>query len=204
MNSEDQCVKLVKLSLKDDKIFESFVKNVSSLCKSNLKNVKNYNKIVGDIWESFCCKYLNDIVGWKTFKLKDCSQEYLKQLHLKTNDVGIDLISIDDNGNNVAIQCKFRKNFQKISWKDVSTFDALVMRTGPFCKNIVMATSYSLRREGKINSNDIFWGKNRFESLKYYDWLKLSNLGDGNIIGGTTTNDINESRLRYFAVNQFR
>lgn len=188
-------------ALKSVKTFESFV-SCMSVSSTNLKHLKNKTKIVGDAWEDFCCLYLQKIKGWTAKRLNEWDASFLRQFHLKQRDVGIDLIAIDEHGNHIAVQCKYRKNFQKLSWRDVSTFDALCMRTGPWTQRIVMTTSKSLHREGKVQVEDVFWGKSHFESLERHDWCKLAGLGEGRTCGNSShTSDpleVREARLRYF------
>ena len=185
-------------SLKNEHIFQSFVENLNDFYKpTTIKSKNEYTKNVGDAWEDFSCLFIEKMLGWKVFKLKDCDESLLKNLSLKKRDVGIDLIAITDE-KYIAIQCKYRKKYQKLSWRDISTFDALCSRTGPWYKQVVITTSYWLHREGKWTEKDIFIGKKKFESLTKFDWLKLSNLDSGNSCGGECQTDVREARLKHF------
>ena len=191
---------IVRSTLKHENMFEEFVNHIS-FNPTNLKDIKIYTKKVGDIWERFCAIYLEKIHGMKVFALKDCPFEILSKLHMKRQDVGIDLIASDKSDNYIAIQCKYRKTFKKLSWRDVATFDALCMRTGPWYKCIVMTTSRYLKREGLTRTEDIFWGKTHFARLNKYDWLLIGNLGSGNCCGGDIEVDVNTARLKYYENN---
>ena len=98
------------------------------------------------------------------YKLKEVPSDVLKNLKMKRQDVGIDLIAIEDD-KYIAIQCKYRKTFKALSWRDVATFDALCMRTGPWHKCIIITTSHNIKREGVTLDKDIFWGKKHFSNL---------------------------------------
>ena len=187
----------VRSVIKYHNIFDEFVQKISYTPK-DLKDIKTYTKKVGDIWENFCAIYLEKIHHMKVFTLKDCPSEILIRLHMKRQDVGIDLIALDRDNNYIAIQCKYRKTCKTLSWRDVATFDALCMRTGPWHKCIVMTTSRALKREGLKRAEDIFWGKTHFAMLNRNDWLLIGNLGSGNCCGGELEVDLNTARLKYF------
>lgn len=185
-------------SIKNDDIFSSFVMNLNECYKpTSIKSKNEYTKNIGDAWEDFSCLFLEKMMGWEVLKLKDCDETLLKKLSLKKRDVGIDLIAISDE-KYIAVQCKYRKKNQKLSWRDISTFDALCSRTGPWYKQVVITTSSWLHREGQWTEKDLFIGKKKFESLTKFDWLKLANLGSGNVCGGICQSDIRKARLKHF------
>ena len=174
-------------------LFREFVKTIEAECKpSNVRALKTYTQTVGRIWETFCLEYVTQVLKWNAWTLNACP--HLGNLGLKSRDVGIDLIAMDADSNFVAIQCKFRKNHHKLSWRDVSTFDALCMRSGPWKKRIVMATSHSIQREGQKMEEDVFWGKAYFDRLERHVWTSLAGLGDGNVLGGTTCTSADSMR----------
>lgn len=194
--------KSILQSLKNENCFETFVHQLALLPTHNIRDVKQKTQIVGNAWEDFCCKYLVDILGWSAYNLKNIDQNMLSKYNLKKRDVGIDIIAFDCKQNPIAIQCKFRKSFCKLSWRDVSTFDALAFRTGPWTKRIIMTTSKSIHREGVVEKDDLFWGKTYFEMLKRHDWLKLAGCGNGQLLGSinpaSSSEDINTLRCKHF------
>lgn len=196
----DNLQTIIRAVLKKENKFAYFVNDLSqSQITTSVRDVKKYTKRVGDMWEEFCCLYLTEILGWQAEKLADCPEDELKRLTLKTRDVGIDIIARDSLGNYIAVQCKYRKNFQKLSWRDVSTFDALCMRTGPWHKCIIMTTSKSLHREGQWHEKDLFWGKNYFDALSWYSWLSMAKCGNGYTCGSDSAKvDIRQARLMHF------
>lgn len=187
---------IIKKVVKFDNVFENFVKEIAYV-PVNLKQVKEYTKNVGDLWEDFSCEYLRKIHNMQVYKLKEVPSDVLKHLKMKRQDVGIDLIAIEDD-KYIAIQCKYRKTFKALSWRDVATFDALCMRTGPWHKCIIITTSHNIKREGVTLDKDIFWGKKYFSNLSKYDWMTLGNFGQGNTCGGHVDKNVNEARVRYF------
>ena len=194
--------KSILQSLKNENCFESFVHHLALSPTNNIHDVKKKTQIIGNAWEDFCCKYLVDVMGWSAYLLKNVDQNILSKYNLKKRDVGIDIVAFDCKQNPIAIQCKFRKRFCKLSWRDVSTFDALAFRTGPWTKRIIMTTSKSIHREGVIESDDLFWGKTYFETLKRHDWLKLAGCGNGQLLGSinaaSSSEDINTLRCKRF------
>tara|TARA_B100000214_G_scaffold375411_1_gene361613 strand:+ start:1710 stop:2300 length:591 start_codon:yes stop_codon:yes gene_type:complete len=185
-------------SIGSSNVFYSFVEKLNKFYSPNtIKTTKEYTKNIGDAWEDFSCLFLQNMMGWTVLKLKDCDDIMLKELSLTKRDVGIDLIGIDD-GKYIAIQCKYRKKCQKLSWREISTFDALCSRSGPWHKQVVITTSCWLHREGKWTEKDLFIGKKNFESLTKFDWLKIANLGSGYLCGGECQTDIRLARLAYF------
>lgn len=188
---------IVRTVLKYENTFGAFVKEIA-YTPTNVHDVKNYTKHVGDLWEDFCCSYIRIFQGLTVYKLKMCPESILLHLHLKRKDVGIDLIGIDNEGQYFAVQCKYRKTCKALSWRDVSTFDALCMRSGPWKKCIIMTTSSRIQREGQISEKDVFIGNNVLSKLSKFDWMKLGDIADGYHCGGTKQENINEARLKYF------
>ena len=190
---------IISSEIQYEDIFDRFVKKLSSTSCCDIKSLNQKKKFVGDLWEHFCCLYLENILGWTAKRLNECDDKLISSLHLRRQDVGIDIIAIDNLGNNIAIQCKYRCTCKKISWREIATFDALCMRTGPWNKCIVMTTSKNLQREGLKKPQDIFWGQTHFKSLQRHEWLKIAGFGDGQVCGGKNlNNDMRTARLNKF------
>ena len=187
---------MIRKVIKFDNVFENFVSEISYV-PVNLQQVKEYTKNVGDLWEDFSCEYLRKIHDMQVYKLKEVPTDILKFLKMKRQDVGIDLVAVKDD-KYIAIQCKYRKTFKALSWRDVATFDALCMRTGPWHKCIIMTTAHNIKREGITLDKDILWGKKHFSNLSKYDWMRLGNFSQGNTCGGSIDHNVNEARVRYF------
>jgi len=139
-------------------------------------------KLKGDIFEHFCLKYLTAVYGLEeAWMLKDVPAEILRQLSLRRNDVGIDLIGRDHRGRYYAVQAKYRKRNQYkqktvLGWKTLSTFYALVTKTGPWVKHIVMTNADYIRHIGKktLQDKSICYGS--LQGIKTEQWQKMAKL----------------------------
>jgi predicted helicase len=120
----------------------------------------------GDLFEVLCKHYL----VYKKFKqvwvLNELPDDIRQKLKLRKQDLGIDLIALDKNGSYHAIQAKFRgrcnaykkyahgKHVPQVTWKEISTFDALCKRTGPYKLHWVITTGDRIKRIGKKQNTD--------------------------------------------------
>jgi len=101
--------------------------------------------------------------------------ELKAQLHLPKNDYGIDIISKKGDGY-YAIQCKYRKpqnKTQVISWKSLSTFYAMVVKSGPWIKHITMTNVNGCRHIGEKTDKDWSICIGTFRNINHFDWLKI-------------------------------
>ncbi|GAG84464.1 unnamed protein product, partial [marine sediment metagenome] len=113
-----------------------------------------------------------------------------------------------------AIQCKFRKlNPLKkktgIPWKQLSTFYALVYKTGPYEKHIVMTNTNFVRHVGKKTKKDLSICYGTFKNIGQFDWIKMISNKE-NKIQDLKKESINlklvqlrEKRLKYYE-NKFK
>jgi len=116
-------------------------------------------KLKGDIFEEFCVLYLKHVKKYENvWRLEDVPNEILDKLSLKRKDMGIDLIA-ENYGIFSAVQCKYKKPiaYKKtcITWKALSTFYALCLKSGPWDKYIVMTNSNFVRHVGKKTYKDL-------------------------------------------------
>jgi len=123
---------------------------------AEIRQTKN-TKAKGDLFEHFALLYFQHCYHSATnvWLLNDAPQSVLDLLGLRRNDLGIDLILKHTGPKNTfsAIQVKYRKpptykSTWGVSWKDLSTFYALVNRTGPYHKHIVFTNSHWARHVG--------------------------------------------------------
>jgi predicted helicase len=108
-------------------------------------------KIRGDIFEEFCVLYLKHVKGFAdVWLLKDLPTDILEKLSMKRQDMGIDIVA-RTHDKYIAIQCKYKKHtsFKQniLSWKALSTFYALCLRTGPWEKYIIMTNCIYTRHQ---------------------------------------------------------
>lgn len=119
---------------------------------------RDNKKVRGDIFEDFCVVYLHKVRGYtNVWRLPDVPADILEKLSMKRQDFGIDIIAEKD-GRYTAIQCKYKKQTGKtniVTWKALSTFYALCMRTGPWDKYIVMTNCTYVRHMGKKTPKDL-------------------------------------------------
>ena len=147
--------------------------------------MRQNKKLRGDLWEQFCKLYLLNVYKTKTLEFanvwlfKDIPDDIREKLGLTTRDMGIDLVAIDTLGRYSAIQAKYRKrrpekSAQIIGWKQLSTFYALVYRTGPFHRHIVMTNVDGVRHVSKKTRNDMSMCRARFRKMTYFEWKSLT------------------------------
>jgi hypothetical protein len=181
-----------------------------------LKQRKN-TKIKGDIFEEFSVLYLKHVKKYNNvWLLKELPDDVLMMLNMKRRDMGIDLI-VEHNGDFYAVQCKYKKacTFKKnvLSWKQLSTFYALCMRTGPFNKYIIMTNCDYTRHQGDKTEKDLSICLKSFQNITKDQWLLMcdkvgAKISDDNPVE-TITYDIQmekkdnkeklrELRLKYF------
>lgn len=166
-----------------------------------LQDMKNRNlKIKGDIFEYFCQLYMEKCYKLKkVWLLKDVPEEVRGILSLEKKDYGIDLIGVDYNDRYYAIQAKYRKRkYNKktsITWKQLSTFYASCLKTGPFYKHIVFTTADYVRRIGKKDSKDETIGYNKLKKINHFDWINMS---------GETNVDSDESSTNKLSIDELR
>jgi len=105
--------------------------------------------------------------------------------------MGIDLI-IDQSGIYSAVQCKYKTavGLKKmgISWKILSTFYSLCMRSGPWDKYIVMTNCNFVRHVGKKTEKDVSIILSSFQKISKEEWIKICNV-TGNCVNTKTIED---------------
>ena len=144
---------------------------------------RDNKKIRGDMFEDFCVQYLKHVKGYDTvWLLEDVPDELLVKLGMQRRDVGIDLVA-EKGGRYSAIQCKYKKQETSktkiVTWKALSTFYALCMRTGPWDKYIVMTNCSYVRHMGKKTPKDLSYCLGTLRKTSKEEWLKMC--GDGAI-----------------------
>ena len=142
---------------------------------------RDNKKIRGDIFEDFCVLYLRHVKGFpNVWRLPDVPAEVLETLALKRQDFGIDIVC-ERNGVYTAVQCKYKKHTGYksktiVTWKQLSTFYALCMRTGPWDKYIVMTNCDYVRHMGKKTPKDLSICLRRFQGITHEEWVRMCGL----------------------------
>ena len=149
---------------------------------NNLQDLKKRNtKLKGDIFESFCYRYMKLCYGLKDIWFyKDIPDEIRLKLNLGKYDMGIDFVGRDDNDEYYAIQAKYRKRKEGkktgITWKQLSTFYALALKTGPYKKHIVFTNADYVRHIGKKTQHDQTINYNSLKKIDHFKWMKIANI----------------------------
>jgi predicted helicase len=159
-------------------------------------------KLRGDIFEVFCVLYLKE-KGYEAWRLEDMAEEMLEELKMKRKDMGIDLIARKD-GKFSAVQCKYKKPVGKksyLTWKCLSTFYALCMRTGPWDRYIVMTNCDYTRHVGEKTEKDLSICLKTFQKITKEEWIQMCGVkGETLAIAETpkTVEELRQARLRYY------
>jgi hypothetical protein len=142
---------------------------------------RDNKKIRGDVFEDFCVLYLRHVRGYaQAWRLADVPEDILTTLGLKRPDMGIDILC-ERNGKYSAVQCKYKKHTGYksktiVSWKQLSTFYALCMRTGPWESYIVMTNCDYVRHMGAKTPKDISICLRRFQGCTKEQWTRMCGL----------------------------
>ena len=198
-------------------LFDAFIKEAGSFYALpahtllELRQREN-KKVRGDIFEEFCALYLKHVCKYETvWLLSDVPEEVLVELGMKRQDMGIDIL-VRNDGAYYAVQCKYKKpdpnKKQCITWKALSTFYALCLRTGPFQKYIVMTNCDFVRHQGKKTTKDVSICLGTFRKLSGDDWLSMAQAKAGNVVSVDSNisssvilsvEELRQKRIQYFA-----
>ena len=172
---------------------------------------RDNKKIRGDVFEEFCVLYLKHVRGYNNvWLLKDVPEDVLEKLSLKRPDMGIDILC-EQNGKYSAVQCKYKKHTGYksktiVTWKQLSTFYALVLRTGPWEKYIVMTNCDYVRHMGKKTPKDLSICMKRFQQMTKEQWTSMCGLSGDRLESVAvkkvlSAEDLRAARLARFTAN---
>lgn len=163
-------------------------------------------KLRGDLFEEFCKRYLEFV--YKTefshvWLFSDIPPNERETLGIGTRDEGIDIVAKDTDNRYYAVQVKYRKHIphkrlQCIGWKQLSTFYALVYRSGPFYKHIVMTNVNGVRHVSKKTKQDVSICKKRFQNMTFWDWKALV-VNKKSVVSRLTNEEVRLKRLAYLS-----
>ena len=193
-----ELVRSVRAALKSNScIWTYFVSELQHTAYSDIKTLKKSRINLGNAWETFCQEYLR-IKGYKAYRLGEASPELLSKYKLTKLDRGIDIIAFDPQGDPCAVQCKFRRK-GKVSWRELSTFEALCARSGPWNRHIVMTNAPGVKREGRPQVCDMTMSSKTFSAMRRHEWEILAGFGSGHRLGGVSDSSPTSARLEYFS-----
>jgi len=165
--------------------------------------MRDNTKIRGDIFEEFSVLYLKYVKGYKNvWLLKDVPDDVLGKLNVIRRDMGIDIIVETATETFIAVQCKYKKHnsFKKniLSWKALSTFYALCLRTGPWEKYIVMTNCVYTRHQGKKTKQDVSYCLKTLQNITKDEWLAMCNVKGEKLVDESkdTTSPLSKEELR--------
>ena len=168
--------------------------------------VRDNKKVRGDVFEEFCVLYLKHVRKFQNvWRLENVPDELLTKLSLKRPDVGIDIIA-ESGGKYYAVQCKYKKHVSMkknvVTWKALSTFYALCMRTGPWEKYIVMTNCDYCRHMGKKTVKDVSICLKTLQSITKEQWIEMCEK-KGDVVDSTvkklTVDELRAARLARFS-----
>lgn len=168
---------------------------------------RDNKKIRGDIFEEFCVLYLKHVRGYdQVWRLEDVPDDILGGLSLKRQDMGIDIVC-EKGGRYTAVQCKYKKHTGYksktiVTWKQLSTFYALCMRTGPWEKYIVMTNCDYVRHMGKKTSKDLSICLRTFRKITKDQWVRMCEL-KGDVLVEQPVQKLTPEELRAVRLARF-
>ena len=169
--------------------------------------LRENTKVKGDIFELFSVLYLLHVKKYKNvWLLRDTPDEILTRLSLKRRDTGIDIIAQDDSDAFVAVQCKYKRNTtikrNVLTWKALSTFYAMCLRTGPWKRYIVITNCDYCLHQGKKTWKDLSICLKSLQNISPDDWIKMcncENLNNEPVVAPTLTPEqMRQKRLEQF------
>lgn len=191
------------------KEIEKYIEGATAHNMTELKAKANDKKKKGDLFEAFCFLYLEIVLNHdQVWFYKDFPKELKDQFHLTKNDYGIDLLS-KKGDHYYAIQCKYKKpqdKVQIISWRALSTFYAIVVKTGPWLKHITMTNVNGCKHIGQKTEKDWSICIGTFRKMEHFVWLKMcnSNIEENVIVVENQITDkevLRNKRIAYFSSN---
>ncbi len=208
-------INLIKIYIKkhissNANIFDCIMNEIESISTSKAHNIielrkKINKKLKGDLFEAFCYIYLKEILKHDEVWLYNNIPDNIKtQLNLPATDFGIDIVSKKAN-DYYAIQCKYKKpsdKFQLISWRSLSTFYAIVNKTGPWLEHITMTNVNGCKLIGKREAKDKSYCINSFRNITFIEWFNIiSETINQNQIPepNLDIDDLRLKRLQYFS-----
>jgi predicted helicase len=168
---------------------------------------RDNKKIRGDIFEDFTVLFLKHARDFnEVWRLGDLPDDVADKLGLKkSQDMGIDIVA-EKNGKYYAVQCKYKKHtsFKKniLTWKQLSTFYALCLRTGPWEKYIVVTNCEYTRHAGKKTEKDVSICLKTLQGITKQQWMDMCELKGHQITQASTPltpEQLRVARLARFA-----
>lgn len=170
---------------------------ISSSLENNLNPFDEIEKVVflfdfknpkdkGDFWELFSRDWLASHPRFKydnVYLLQDIPKDLQLTLRLRKRgqtlqDNGIDIVAVKGE-KYYAIQCKYKREKETLTWKELSTFFSLCSFTGPW-ENLIIMTNNSGTMARKIEppSNTLKFFRTIFRITTSEHWKKMIGISD--------------------------
>ncbi len=163
-----------------DNLFDEFIREATRFYELPAHTIhelraRQSTKARGDIFEAFCAAYLRFVCCYEeVWLLADVPNETLEFLGMRRRDMGIDIV-VHDKGSFYAVQCKYKKRAEHgVGWKELSTFYALCMRTGPWKGHIVMTNCRYVSHQGRKTSADVSICLGTLRALTSDQWASMA------------------------------
>jgi hypothetical protein len=213
--------KLLSESLLSNSIFDTFCLKIEDSFLSakshdmkELRINKDINRRKGIFFEELCVALLREELLLAKCRLSavipfsDLGEERLALLGFRAangritkQDMGIDIVAVDDQGRWYAIQCKYVKKPLKedrlhrwqVKWQTLSTFYALCERTGPpegWFRHVVITNARSVRRQGEKKKNDISICHGTLAAISREGWYSICGHRGYSLLGNTEKEEI--------------
>lgn len=165
---------------------------------------RDNKKIRGDIFEDFTVLFLKHARDFdEVWRLGDVPDDVLDKLGLKKyQDMGIDIVAKKGNSY-YAVQCKYKKHTtikkNVLSWKQLSTFYALCLRTGPWEKYIVVTNCDYTRHAGKKTPKDVSICLKTLQAITKEQWTRMCEIQGTKLTNSSNPKTIEELRTARLA-----
>jgi hypothetical protein len=163
-----------------DNLFDEFIRQATRFYERPAHTLQEMRarqntKARGDIFEAFCARYLRCVCRYEdVWLLAEAPDETLELLGMRRRDMGIDIV-VHDKGSFYAVQCKYKTRTEHgVGWKELSTFYALCMRTGPWKRHIVMTNCRYVSHQGRRTSADVSLCLGTLRALTSDQWASMA------------------------------
>ena len=135
----------------------------------------------GDFWELFSRDWLSaqHILSYdKVYLLTDIPSDLQLKLNLrkkgqKIQDTGIDIVAVKGE-KYYAVQCKYKREKETLTWKELSTFFSLCSCTGPWENIIIMTNNHgSFSNKATPPQNTLVFFRSIFRMTPRAQWMKM-------------------------------
>jgi len=187
-----------------DNLFDEFIRQATRFYERPAHTIQEMRarqntKARGDTFEAFCAIYLRCVCRYDdVWLLADAPDATLECLGMRRKDMGIDIV-VHDKGSFYAVQCKYKQREHGVGWKELSTFYALCMRTGPWKKHIVMTNCRYVSHQGRRTSADVSVCLGTLRALTSDQWASMAQTEGPPPPPDLTPEELRNRRMAHFS-----